>query len=164
MRGASIVAFAVALALTACSAPKRVYTFRELKAGKHSHYPMAQGRVFKTVDEFRKFASGVRALEANSEFPADLPGVDWTHDMVIALFAGPSDTSQRVSFIRAGELGGTLAVFWRREKDIPDTVFPDEVVDLTPDPEPATPFIVGTLTRTQRSVNFIQNQKVQDPP
>jgi hypothetical protein len=164
VRVAVLVAFAAAFVLTACSAPKRVYTFRELKAGKHSHYPMAQGRVFKNLDEFRRFASGVRALEANSEFPADLPGVDWTREMVIALFAGPSDTSQRVSFIRAGELGGTLAVFWRREKDIPDAVFPDEVVDLTPDPDPATPFLVGTLPRSERSVNFIQNQKVQEPP
>ena len=152
------------ISLDACAGQQKVYTFKPLKAGKHSNYPLAQGRCFKTLDEYRKFAGGVRALGENCEFPADLPAVDWGREMVVALFAGPSDTSQRVTFIRAGDFAGALAIFWRRESDVLESVFADEPPIVTPAIESATPFLVGTLTRTSGRVTFIQSQKLLDGP
>jgi len=160
----AVAAIAALVFLDACAGTPKVYTFKPLKAGKHSNYPLPQGRCFKTLDEYRKFASGVRALGENCEFPADLPSVDWSREMVVALFAGPSDTSQRITFIRAGDFAGALAIFWRRESDVQDSVFADEPPIVTPAIESATPFLVGSLTRTAGRVAFIQSQKLLDGP
>lgn len=148
--------------LGACASTPKEYSFRVVKEGKHSNYPLVQGRCFKTPLEYRKFAEGVRALGPDCDFPADLPGIDWGREMVIALFAGRSDSSQRVSFLRAGDFAGAVAVFWRRELDVPESVFPDEEAILPEAIEPATPFLVGVLPRSAKPVNFIQSQKLSD--
>jgi hypothetical protein len=157
MRGA--LAAGAALALAACQSRPRVYEVREVKSGKQSHFTIARGQVFRSPGEYQDFATRIRALGADSDFPAALPGVDWDREQVVVVFGGPSEESQRVELLRASELGNALVVSWRVAKGGPDRVFLDDepaLPKLPQDYEATTPFIVATIPRYEGAVSFLR--------
>jgi hypothetical protein len=167
-RASSIFGFAAICAiatLTAgCGVPPRTYQFRELVQGSHSNYPISQGRCFKSPEEFTKFSEGVRALGPNCDFPAALPTVDWSREIVIVMFAGNTDSTQRVAFVRASDFAGALTVAWRREDKRSNAVFQNSEDPAIPEArDPTTPFLLGTLPRHAGAVNFIRAQQVDNP-
>jgi hypothetical protein len=87
--------------------------------------------------------------------------------MVVAIFGGPSETSQRVKFLRAGEFGGSLLVWWTRASGSAERVFQDDevVMPKTPDDYTATtPFLLGTLPFYGGNVSFVRSQGLLEGP
>lgn len=152
------------LAACAGSAPVR-YPFRELKAGKHSNFTLVQGRAFRDDATFRRFSEGIRSLGTPCDFPAVLESVEWSREMVVVIFAGPSEESHRVEVLRVGEMAGSMVVLWKRTSGEPDRVFHEEPVELpkvAADYSATTPFLIAVVPRREGSVSFVRSQSLDE--
>ncbi len=119
--------------------------FTTLAAGERSGIQIPTEVVVRTGAEWQ--ALWRRHTAALAEVPAP-PRVDFTREMVIAVFAGQVEASTRVSIIRVAREAGRLAVVVRMAK-------------TQPGPEPVgagfrTPFHIIRVARSALAVVFVQ--------
>ncbi len=135
-----------------------VYAVRTLASGSRSGFPLATQRVFRSREALDRFTAPLRERDT---FPAELPEVDWTREMVVAVFGGESEPFERVQVLRAQEISGSLLVLCRKHTQEPDAVFDDAPRAPIPrdaSAEKTTPFVLAALPRFDGAVRFVLSQ------
>jgi len=120
---AVFVAAGASLALASCSSGPGVYPIRELGAGDDSGLTVPLQRVFRSEEELRRFAGGIRS---KGNFPSSVKGVDWTQEMVVVALGGDSEPGEHMSIVSTSELRGVLFVTVKKTRIDPSHPFVDE--------------------------------------